>query len=106
VFLTDVRVPRRPVLGAPASGWKVAMLLLSFERGSSAMGQYTAFRRELDDVIALARRTERDGRPAIEHPVIRQQIAQCTIELETLRLHSLHVLTQVERGRRWARRRP
>jgi alkylation response protein AidB-like acyl-CoA dehydrogenase len=87
------------VLGTPGEGWKVAMLLLSFERGSSAMGQYTAFRRELDTVIALARRTERAGRPAIEDPSIRQRIAQLHIELEGLRLHSLHVLTEVEKGR-------
>ena len=99
VFFTDVRVPADAVLGAPGEGWKVAMLLLSFERGSSAMGQYTAFRRELDQVIALARRTERGGRQAIEDPSIRQRIAHLHIELETLRLHSLHVLTQVEKGR-------
>jgi alkylation response protein AidB-like acyl-CoA dehydrogenase len=63
------------------------------------MGQYTAFRRELDQVISLARRTERGGRAAIEDPSIRQRIAQLHIELETLRLHSLHVLTEVEKGR-------
>jgi alkylation response protein AidB-like acyl-CoA dehydrogenase len=99
VFLTDVRVPVTEVLGTEGRGWDVAMLLLSFERGSSAIGQYTLFRAELDEVIALARRTERDGRPASEHPVIRQRIAQAVIELETLRLHSWHVLTQVQRGR-------
>jgi alkylation response protein AidB-like acyl-CoA dehydrogenase len=99
VFFTDARVPADSVLGAPGEGWTVAMLLLSFERGSSAMGQYTMFRRELDALIGLARRTERDGRPAIEDPQIRQRLAQAHIELETLRLHSLAVLTQVERGR-------
>ena len=50
-------------------------------------------------MISLARRTERGGRPAIEDPSIRQRIAQLHIELESLRLHSLHVLTQVENGR-------
>jgi alkylation response protein AidB-like acyl-CoA dehydrogenase len=99
VFLTDVRVPADAVLGTPGEGWAVAMLLLSFERGSSAMGQYTAFRRELDQVIELARRTERGGRPAIEDPSVRQRIAKLHTELELLRLHSLHVLTQVEKGR-------
>ena len=98
VFLTGVRVPADAVLGEPGEGWKVAMLLLSFERGSSALGQYAGFRRELDQVIALARRTERGGRPAVDDPVIRQRIARLHVQLETLRLHSLHVLTQVERG--------
>lgn len=42
VFFTDSRVPADAVLGTPGEGWKVAMLLPSFERGSSAMGQYTS----------------------------------------------------------------
>jgi alkylation response protein AidB-like acyl-CoA dehydrogenase len=99
VFFTDARSPVDEILGEPGKGWQVAMLLLSFERGSSAMGQYTAFRSELNEVIDLARQTERNGRPASEDPVIRQKIAQAVIELETLRLQSLHVLTQVERGK-------
>jgi alkylation response protein AidB-like acyl-CoA dehydrogenase len=99
VFFTGARVPRSSVLGAEGEGWRVAMLLLSFERGSSATGQYTSFRAELDDIIALARTTDRNGRPATEDPVLRQRIAQSAIELELLRLHSMHVLTQTERGR-------
>jgi alkylation response protein AidB-like acyl-CoA dehydrogenase len=99
VFLTDVRVPVTDVLGDVDSGWQVAMLLLSFERGSSAIGQYTRFRAELDGVIDAARSTERDGRPAADDPVLRQRLAQSVVELECLRLHSLHVLTQVEAGR-------
>ena len=98
VFFTDVRVPAGNVLGEVGRGWEVAMLLLSFERGSSAIGQYTAFRAELDAVVALARQTRRNGRPASEDPVLRQKIAQAVIELETLKWHSLHVLTQVEAG--------
>jgi alkylation response protein AidB-like acyl-CoA dehydrogenase len=98
VFFTDVRVPKN-ILGQEGAGWDVAMLLLSFERGASAMGQYTSFRREVDDIIDLAHRIDRDGRPAAQDPVLRQKIAQSVVELEVLRLHSLHVLTQVEQGR-------
>jgi alkylation response protein AidB-like acyl-CoA dehydrogenase len=99
VFFTDVRVPRDAVLGNENEGWAVAMLLLSFERGASAMGQYTAFRREVADIVELARHLRRDGRPACEDPVLRQGIARAVVELECLRLHSLHVLTEVELGR-------
>jgi alkylation response protein AidB-like acyl-CoA dehydrogenase len=98
VFFTDVWVPRTAVLGDVDHGWEVAMLLLSFERGASAMGQYTVFRRELDDIVELARRVHRNGRPAASDPVVRQEIARLSAELECLRLHSLHVLTEVERG--------
>jgi len=94
VFFTDVRVPRTNVLGEEGGGWDVAMLLLSFERGSSAMGQYAGFRRELDDVVGLARSLGRQ-----QDPLLRQRIAQQVIELEALKYHSLHVLTQVEQGK-------
>ena len=97
VFFTDVRVPRN-VLGNENGGWAVAMLLLSFERGASAMGQYTAFRREVGDIVELARRVRRNGTSAAQDPLLRQGIARAVVELECLRLHSLHVLTEVELG--------
>src|SRR5262249_41645404 len=79
-FFTDARVPRTSVLGDENRGWQVAMLLLSFERGASAMGQYTAFRRELGDIVELARRTGRD-----QDPLLRQAIGRSVVELECLR---------------------
>jgi alkylation response protein AidB-like acyl-CoA dehydrogenase len=94
VFLTDVRVPTDQVLGEVGAGWNVAMLLLSFERGSSAIGQYVHFREQLDAVVAAAKRNGRS-----KDPVIRQRIAGIATELELLRLHSWHVLTQVDQGR-------
>ncbi len=93
VFLTDVKVPKDQVLGEPGSGWQVAMLLLSFERGSSAIGQYTRFRAEWDAVAAAAKQTGRDKDPAL-----RQRMSQVLIELEALRLHSWHILTKVAQG--------
>ncbi|HSP37327.1 MAG TPA: acyl-CoA dehydrogenase family protein [Frankiaceae bacterium] len=94
VFLTDVRVPTDRVLGEVGAGWNVAMLLLSFERGSSAMGQYVLFRRQLDAVIEMAKANGK-----AKDPMIRQKIATIAGELELLKLHSLHILTQVEQGR-------
>jgi alkylation response protein AidB-like acyl-CoA dehydrogenase len=94
VFFTDVRVPKANIIGQEGAGWDVAMLLLSFERGASAMPQYTAFRRELDDIIDLAKDLRRDN-----NPLLRQRIASSIVELECLKYHSLHVLTQVEQGK-------
>ncbi|MGH3744766.1 MAG: acyl-CoA dehydrogenase family protein [Mycobacteriales bacterium] len=99
VFFTDVRVPKDSILGPVDKGWEVAMTLLSFERGSSAMGQYTGFRRELDAVATVATGRERFGRPAAEDPALRQEMGRLLAELELLKLHSLHVLTAVEQGR-------
>jgi alkylation response protein AidB-like acyl-CoA dehydrogenase len=94
VFFTDARAPQTNVIGEVGGGWDVAMLLLSFERGASALPQYTAFRREVDDIVELAKTLGRDG-----DPLLRQKIASSVVELECLRYHSLNVLTQVEQGK-------
>jgi len=93
VFVTDVKVPKDAVLGEVGAGWDVAMLLLSFERGSSAIGQYTRFRAEWEAIAKVARETGRSADPAL-----RQRLADALVNLETLRLHSWHILTKVEQG--------
>ncbi len=94
VFFTDARVPATEVLGAVDDGWRTAMLLLSFERGASGISQYTEFRRQYDEIAAIAKKLGRD-----RDPVIRGKLAKVLTDLECLRLHSMHVLTQVEQGR-------
>jgi alkylation response protein AidB-like acyl-CoA dehydrogenase len=93
VFFTDAHIPVANVVGESGNGWQVAMFLLSFERGASALPQYQTFQRELDDIIDLAR-----GMDRLEDPEIRDRIGRDVIELECLRLHCLHQLTENERG--------
>ncbi len=94
VFFTDARVPVTEVLGGIDDGWRTAMLLLSFERGASGISQYTEFRRQYDAIVDLARKLGRHT-----DPVVRDRLARVLTDLECLRLHSMHVLTQVEQGR-------
>ena len=99
VFFTDATVPKTEVLGGEGNGWATAMLLLSFERGSSAIGQYTEFRKMWEEVVSVADQVDRDGRPASQDPVLRQELAAALVELECLKYHSWHVLTQTSQGR-------
>lgn len=94
VFFSDARVPAADCLGEVGDGWRTAMLLLSFERGASGIAQYTEFRRQYDEIAEVARALGRD-----RDPVIRNKLARVLTELECLRLHAKHVLTQTERGR-------
>jgi alkylation response protein AidB-like acyl-CoA dehydrogenase len=94
VFFTDARVPATDCLGEIGQGWRTAMLLLSFERGASGVGQYTEFRRQYDEIVAEAKRFGR-----AEDPVARQELTRCLVELECLRYHAMHILTQTEQGR-------
>jgi alkylation response protein AidB-like acyl-CoA dehydrogenase len=99
VFFTDATCPITEVLGGEGNGWQTAMLLLSFERGSSAIGQYTEFRKMWDEVALAAKRTERDGEPAAKDPVLRQKLAEQLVDLECLKYHSWHILTSTSKGK-------
>ncbi|MDN5918932.1 MAG: acyl-CoA dehydrogenase, partial [Pseudonocardia sp.] len=94
VFFSDARVPAADCLGEIGDGWRTAMLLLSFERGASGISQYTEFRRQYDEIVAVARTLGRDT-----DPVIRNKLARVLTELECLKLHSMHVLTRTEQGK-------
>ncbi len=99
VFFTDATCPVEEVLGGEGNGWQTAMLLLSFERGSSAIGQYTEFRKQWDAVVKVAATIQRDGRPASTDPVLRQQLADALVDVECLKYHSWHILTQTTQGK-------
>jgi alkylation response protein AidB-like acyl-CoA dehydrogenase len=94
VFFTDARVPASACLGELGDGWRTAMLLMSFERGASGISQYTEFRRQYDEIAEVARKLGRD-----RDPVLRDKLATVLTDLECLRYHAMHVLTQVEQGR-------
>ena len=74
VFFDDVRIPARNIVGRRGEGWKVTRATLKHER--LLIGDSTGTRHYYDALVALAREARRDGRPAIEDPVVRQQLAE------------------------------
>ena len=76
------------VVGGVNNGWRTAMGTLAFERGASTLGQQMAFRNELDEVIAAARRNGK-----IDDPVIRQRLAAAVSGLDIMRWNTLRVLS-------------
>jgi alkylation response protein AidB-like acyl-CoA dehydrogenase len=84
VFFDGARTEGALMLGAPGQGWAVAMYLLGCERGASTLGQQAHFRSELEQVVAVARRSG-----VARDPVLRQRIAQAALGLQTLRSHAL-----------------
>jgi alkylation response protein AidB-like acyl-CoA dehydrogenase len=99
VFYTDAICPKDQVLGGTDNGWMTAMLLLSFERGSSAIGQYTEFKGFWDEVVDIAKQVPRGASTADKDPVLRQKLADSLVELECLKYLSWHVLTQSSQGK-------
>jgi acyl-CoA dehydrogenase len=88
VFFDGALALGEHVVGGVGNGWKVAMGTLAFERGASTLGQQMAFRNELDEIVALAKRNGR-----IDDPVVRQRIASAHAGLEIMRWNTLRVLS-------------
>jgi alkylation response protein AidB-like acyl-CoA dehydrogenase len=89
VFFDDARTRRDLVVGEVGQGWKVAMATLAFERGVATVGQQVGFQRELDGIVALARRSG-----VANDPVMRDKLARAFIGLSVLRSHTLRTLAE------------
>jgi alkylation response protein AidB-like acyl-CoA dehydrogenase len=80
VFFDGARTTRDMVVGEPGDGWRVAMATLAIERGASTLGQQVGYQRELDELIAAARRTG-----AASDPLLRDRLARAWIGLQVMR---------------------
>jgi alkylation response protein AidB-like acyl-CoA dehydrogenase len=98
VFFDEVRVPRANIVGEINRGWDVVITTLSHERGVAT--PHTRLQMERRRLCGLARRTRRNGAVATEDPIIRQRLAQFTIEVELLRLTAYRNLSVILRDRR------
>jgi alkylation response protein AidB-like acyl-CoA dehydrogenase len=87
-FFDDARIPADCLMGQEGEGWKIAMLTLTFERGAAG-GQAGGTSRlpfGIGDVVELARRAKRDGAPAIDDPIVRDQLVRFLTEAQGDRL--------------------
>jgi alkylation response protein AidB-like acyl-CoA dehydrogenase len=97
-FFDDVRVPVANVLGAIDEGWQVTTTALTHERGTLGFHRHAMIRVELDELIDVACRLRRGGRPVAEDPLLRQRLAQCVSELDMLRWTLYRNLTRQLHG--------
>jgi alkylation response protein AidB-like acyl-CoA dehydrogenase len=81
-YFTDARISADCLMGSEGDGWAVAMRTLEYERGArpGQAGGYSITAADPIDIVDLARRTMRDGRPAIEDPVVRDKLVELLIE--------------------------
>ena len=87
VFFDGARTAAANVVGEPGDGWRIAKATLAVERGAAMLGQQVGFRRELDDLMSLARRTE-----AGSDPLLRDRLARAWVGLEVIRAYALDTL--------------
>jgi alkylation response protein AidB-like acyl-CoA dehydrogenase len=74
VFFSDVRIPADSIVGRRGEGWRVSRSTLKHER--NLIGDPRFLRNSFEAVVELARRTQRNGRPALEDAHVRQRLAE------------------------------
>ncbi len=92
VFLTEVTVPARDVIGGTGNGWQVAMTTLGVERDSPPAAA-ARYRRDVNDLIALLRAHGLAG-----DAVARDRVADLFVGAEVYRRHAQRALTRLSRG--------
>ena len=91
IMFNDARIPATCLLGEEGQGWQLAMQTLTFERGAQggqAGGPSATNMSQPDDIIALARQSMKDGKPAIEDPLVRDQLMRILIDDTGLQLNA------------------
>jgi alkylation response protein AidB-like acyl-CoA dehydrogenase len=97
VFFDGARIPAANIVGRRGEGWKVTRATLKHER--MLIGDSTGTRMNFEALLALARETTRDGRPSIQHPVIRQQLAEIAGHVATQEWAVARMLTAFHQER-------
>ncbi|WP_241472841.1 acyl-CoA dehydrogenase IpdE1 [Mycolicibacterium neoaurum] len=93
VFFDDARTEAALVVGEPGDGWRVAMGLLTFERGVSTLGQQIRYAREHSNLVDLAKRTG-----AADDPLIRERLTRSWTGLKAMRSYSLATMDAEQPG--------
>jgi alkylation response protein AidB-like acyl-CoA dehydrogenase len=84
----DARIPASCLLGNEGEGWMVALTTLAFERGAEGgqAGGLAMVPLRVSQLVELAQHVQRDGRPAIEDPLVRDQLVRFAIDERGLEL--------------------
>jgi alkylation response protein AidB-like acyl-CoA dehydrogenase len=95
VYLDDVRVPAKYIVGKEGGGWAVVNVLAGFER--SNIGLVYLLLRGMEQLVAYCNETKRNGVPLSKDPIIRNRIAEMACNLEAVRTLAYRIADQQNR---------
>ncbi|MGF6091861.1 acyl-CoA dehydrogenase family protein [Pseudomonas sp. 18173] len=96
VFFDNVRVPVANLVGQENEGWTCAKYLLTHERTS--IGGIAQNKALLTRLKHIASQEVRDGRPLIDEPLFRAQIAEVEMQLMAAEMSTLRTLAATQNG--------
>ncbi len=89
-FFNDARISDDCIIGKEGGGWLVAMKTLMFERGAEGgqAGGHTSMPVTVEEVAELSKRIYRDGAPASQDPVVRDELVQLLMRGRAMSLNN------------------
>ena len=96
VFLTDVRVPAKNLVGEKDKGWTIAKFLLGNER--SGIAGVARSKKGLDRLREIARGELEDGAPLIDSADFAKKMSELEIDLTALEYTELRTLASESKG--------
>lgn len=96
VYYDNVRVPMKNLVGEENKGWAYLVEALDYERVMTFFPTHLEV--VLEGLVEYVKGTQRDGRCLAEVPVIRQKLAEITIEIEVARLLHYQALLMLDKG--------
>ena len=96
VFFDNVKVPVANLVGQENDGWTCAKYLLTHERtGLAGIGFSKQLLRQLK---AIAARERKGGKPLIDDPLFRAQVAELEMQLMAAEMSNLRILAAAREG--------
>jgi alkylation response protein AidB-like acyl-CoA dehydrogenase len=95
-YYDEVRVPADALVGELNEGWSYITTQLNYER--LALATASPVERTLEETIAWANATTRDGRRVAEEPWVRDALAGIAVELDVLKLLNLRTASMLADG--------
>jgi len=96
VFLDDVRIPKRNMVGEKDRGWYVTLATMNFER--SGAGGIAEAMRTIEELVQFAKETKNDGRALWDDPFVRHRLAQLAIEVRVGRAMAYRIAWMQHKG--------
>ncbi len=96
VFFDDARTPAHNIVGKRGEGWLVSRSTLKHER--NLIGNPRMLSEQFEHLLELARQKTRNGRPAIEDPGLREQLAEIEGWVRAAETNSLRMLSAIIRN--------
>jgi alkylation response protein AidB-like acyl-CoA dehydrogenase len=96
VFFTDVRVPKKDIVGQRGQGWCVANATLRHERGM--LGDPNQAGTRFRALVEMMQTETLDGRRLMDHPVYRDRLLKLQGRVMAMEYHGLRLLTCAQKG--------